>query len=391
MVCRLGEAVPGLMAWLTICHHRASTGRHWRGGVFLRHPVAAYASEALLELRTPTELAVDVRAPSPDYFYNVLRDSIEDLMTRRWPGLRYTLHIPCPGRAADGSPCYDPIPVDGLLARRAAGDTHDRCLRCRTELDVSMLLTGFSYPRLSLRPELDRLHAEVAEVAQVAEVAEVAGVAGVRSRVNELKAGAADAADVIRRILRAVTTEATDCPRLFTLTPADPSSFQRPGLDQGHYRLVLWCEHPGHWHPWPAATYAIEQPAVLRIARYAALVFTALRLVAAIALSVTGVILTPDELQQAQNQIELMTRLIAALPSQQTDDQPDLATPGSAHQLTLAQAQAWSVVRSLILEHDPGRAFAGLRRVRAPSGEFLWVCPRDHLDYDPGLPSIPAS
>jgi internalin A len=251
-------------------------------------------------------------------------------------------------------------------------------MQCRTKHDLSTLLTGFSQPVLSLQPELDRLHAEVADV---------------QSGVNELKADAADTADTIRRILHAVTTEITDCPRLFTLTPADPSGFRRLRLDQRHYRLVLWCEHPGHWHPWPAASYAIDQPRerILRIAPYATLVFKALQLVAPIASAVAGVILTPDELQHAQNEIQLMTTLITAFPSQEADDQPDLATAASAHQITLAQGQAWRAVRNLILEHDPGRAFGDLRRVQAPSGEFLWVCPRDHLQYDPGLPGIPAS
>ena len=104
LVCRLSEPAPGLIPWLTVRHHRDSTGRHWRRGVFLRHPIAAYASEALLELRGSTELAVEVRAPSPDLYFNVLRDSIEDLITRRWPGLNYRLYIPCPGKTADGSP-----------------------------------------------------------------------------------------------------------------------------------------------------------------------------------------------------------------------------------------------------------------------------------------------
>ena len=75
--------------WLTVRHHRASTGTHWRRGVFLRHPIAAYASEALLELRSNDDLALEVRAPSPDLYFNVLRDSIEDLILRRWPGLNY--------------------------------------------------------------------------------------------------------------------------------------------------------------------------------------------------------------------------------------------------------------------------------------------------------------
>jgi len=361
MVCQLGEPAPGLIAWLTVRHHRASAGRHWRDGVFLRHPIPGYASEALVELRTPTQLEIDVRAPSPGYFFSVLRDSIEDLITRRWPGLRYTLHIPCPAPTAAGPPCADPIPVDGLLARREKGDTSCRCPRCRTQHDLSLLLTGLARPALSLQPELDRLHA---------------GVASVRSGVNDLRADAADLADTIRRILLAVTTEATDCPRLFTLTGD---------------RLVLWCEHPGHWHPWPVASYAIGQRDVLRAAAYATLVFKALRLVSPLASAVAGVVLTPGELQDVQNQVRLTTTVIAALPGQETGDQPDLATPGSARQITLAQGQAWRAARRLILEHDPGRAFGDLRRVPAPSGEFLWVCPRHYPRYEPGLPRIPAS
>ena len=92
---------------------------HWRRGVFLRHPIAAYASEALLELRGSSELAVEVRAPSPDLYFNVLRDSIEDLITRRWPGLDYHLFIPCPGNRR--------ITVPGQFPpRRAAADTRER-------------------------------------------------------------------------------------------------------------------------------------------------------------------------------------------------------------------------------------------------------------------------
>ena len=76
MICQLSEPAPGLMAWLTVRQYRASTGMYWRNGVFLRHPNAAYASEALMEQRSPGELIVEVRAPSPDLFFNVLRDSV---------------------------------------------------------------------------------------------------------------------------------------------------------------------------------------------------------------------------------------------------------------------------------------------------------------------------
>ena len=91
LTCRLTEPAPlpapGLIAWLTVRHHGASTGKHWRNGVFLRHPNAMYASEALLELTNPRELAIEVRAPSPDLFLHVLQDTVEDLIRKRWPGL----------------------------------------------------------------------------------------------------------------------------------------------------------------------------------------------------------------------------------------------------------------------------------------------------------------
>src|SRR5262249_32864619 len=158
--------------------------------------------------------------------FNVLRDSIEDLMTRRWPGLNYELLIPCPAMIADGSQCRSLIPMEGLLGYREENETYYRCMRCRTKHDLSELLTGFAQPVLSLQPELERLHERIADV---------------ESGVNDLKAHAADTADTIRRILRAVTTEITDCPRLFTLTPQHPTGSQRLRLDQRHYRLTLWC------------------------------------------------------------------------------------------------------------------------------------------------------
>jgi hypothetical protein len=129
LLCRMSEPAPGLIQWLTVCHHRDSTDVYWRRGVFLRHRIAACGSEALLELRGSTELAVQVRAPSPDLYFNVLRDSIEDLITRRWPGLGYRLHIPCPGTNADGSPCTGVFPLDGpdaqarLLSVMTTSDT----------------------------------------------------------------------------------------------------------------------------------------------------------------------------------------------------------------------------------------------------------------------------
>jgi internalin A len=377
LICQLTEPVPGLMAWLTVRHHRASTGKHWRTGVFLRHPIAAYASEALVELRTPIQLTVDVRAPSPDLLFNVLRDSIEDLITRRWPGLDYALFVPCPTRGSEGLSCHGQFPLKFLLGYREQGGTHAPCHECFVNWEISELLTGFAQPELSLQPQLDQLQDQVADVA---------------SGVNRLESHAAETADSMRRILGAVASEITDCPRLFTVTQENRSTLQRLRFYQRHYRVVLWCEHPGHWHPWFPASYSFDQARdwLVRIGPYATLVFKALQLVVPVAVSAAGVLLSTEQFKQAQHQLDLMKTLVADLPEQKISDEFELI--GShARQLTPAVGQAARALRVSLFEHDLTRAFGDLRRVQAPSGEFIWVCPDHYSEYDPGLPSIPGS
>ncbi|HET7013461.1 MAG TPA: COR domain-containing protein [Streptosporangiaceae bacterium] len=377
LACQLSEPVPGLIAWLTVRHHRAATGRHWRSGVFLRHPISAYASEALIELAAPDLLTVEVRAPSPDYFFNVLRDSIEDLMTRRWPGLNYELLIPCPGYAKDGTRCAAVISMSGLLAYREEGETHYRCMQCRTRHDLAALLTGF--PSTELQPELKLIHTAITRVERE-----------VHSGLASVGAQAAETANIMRKVLIAVTTEFGDCPRLFTLTRRNPSGAARLRVDQDHYRLTLWCEHPGHPHPWPNAIYEIAKPKqwILSVAPAATIILKILRLATPVAAAVTGAILTPTQLQHAQAELQLATTLAQVLPEYDPARDPELDSRAQAP-LAPAQGQAWRAIRTVIFEHDPTHSFGDLRRVQASSGEFLWVCPDHYSDYDPGLPAIP--
>lgn len=386
LVCKLKEPVPGMIAWLTVRHHHCSTGRHWRNGVFLRHPIAAYESEALVELRTSTELAVEVHAPSPDLFFNVLRDSVEDLITHRWPSLGYEMWVPCPTLTDDGRPCPGQFPLNGLLGYRERGGTSAHCWRCQLDHHLSKLLTGFAQPDVPLQPELERLQSQVADVA---------------SEVNHLIDYAADTADSMRRVLRVVGSEVTDCPRLFTLTSRNPKGSWPWSPFRRHYRLVLWCEHPDHWHPWLPASCLLDQPKdwLVRISPYAILVFKALQLVVPIAGAVADVILTGEQLEQARHELEATITLVGDLfdqadkPIKNFDkkDQPKQyisSLGGSADQLTPAQGQALRAIRFLLFKQDPVRAFGDLRRVQAPSGEFLWVCTNHYAEYNPPLPRI---
>ena len=378
MVCRLSEPVPGLMAWLTVRHHHASTGKYWRTGVFLRDPIAAYSSEALMELRTPGQLVVDVRAPSPDLFFNVLRDSIENLIIHRWPGLNYELAIPCTTRSVDGQQCRGQFPLNGLLRYREQGGVSAHCWDCDCDQNLSTLLTGFDHRGLIPRPALEQLQEQLTDV-----------VRGVR----RLEGYAADTADNIRRILGAVTSEVTDCPRLFTVRREKPTGMQRLRPDQLRHTVTLWCEHPGHWHPWPQAEYSLSQPRewLIRMAPYAILLFRALQLVAPIAEPVAGLLLTGEQLRHIQDELKLMAIVVEDLPSRQLEDQGEVSASDTAIPLSPAEGQALRGFRIWLFEHDHMRGFGGLRRVQSISGEFLWICPQHYVQYDPGLPRIPGN
>ena len=380
LVCQLTEPAPGLMAWLTVRHHRAATGRHWRTGVFLRHPVSVYDSEALLELIAPTQLAVEVRAPSPDLYFHVLSDSIEELIARRWPGLSYELFIPCPGAKVDGSRCMALIPMNGLRIYRQEEDTHFRCLDCGMKHEVSVLLTGFTQSAAASQSAMGLLK----EIA---------------SGVSRIEGRAADVANTLRQVLRVVSTEITDCPRLFTLTPVDHKGLWYRVVGKQRYHLVLWCEHPGHWHPWTEASYSINQSNewVLRIQPYLTLVFIALRLVVPVAASVAGVLMTAGQLEHARSELELMTTLANELPKRSISrtinfpDEYDLPAENVAGHLSPSEGAALRGIRTVIFNHDPMKEFGGMRRVLTAAGDFLWVCPEHYADYDPGLPTIPGA
>jgi internalin A len=372
LVCETDEPAPGLMAWLTVRHHRASVGRHWRSGVFLRHAVAAYDSEALLELTTDRLLVVQVRAPSPDLFFNVIRDSIEDLLTHRWPGLNYRLYIPCPTSSAVGKICPERFSLDGLLRLREHGHTTRTCEGCVIEYDIAYLLTGFALPIHPLRSDFDRLSGEIRAVGR---------------GVSELRRYAADIANVMHLMLKAIAVEVDDCPRLFTVSDASAGVLRRR-----QHRITLWCEYPGEWHAVAEAAYEVRKPSrLLEIAPYASLVFKALRLAFPIASRLAGVVFSEEQFKQSERELQLMEAIIERLPVNLATSGWEIETSQGPTKLTLAEGQALRALRQLLREQDPARAYGGLRRVMAETGEFLWVCPEHYLAYDPGLPTIPGA
>lgn len=165
---------------------------------------------------------------------------------------------------------------------------------------------------------------------------------------------------------------------------------ERARLTRERYRLVLWCEHPGHWHSWPAASYLLTKPRdwLPSIRPYALLIFKALRLMAPITAAVAGVVLTEEQLKHAEREIELMKVVVETLPHEDPGPDELHELPGS--HIRPVEGQGLRALRAILLAADPTRAFGGLRRVHTTSGEFLWVCDVHYREYDPGLPRLPG-
>jgi hypothetical protein len=390
--CKLSEPAPGLIPWLTVRHHRASTGTHWRRGVFLRHPIGAYRSEAILELLGDDELSLEVRAPSPDLYFNVLRDSIEDLITARWRGLRYELLVPCPGGKDGGTRCDGQFPLTGLIGIRENGLAAVACMRCYQQYEISALLTGFTMPEQPLSATVQEMSRQVIELTASAGEPR-ARVSGPEMTAAGIAGQAADIAGTVRRVNRTLSTEVTDCPRLFTLGRRPRSLIDRLRFHQEHYLLTLWCEHPGYEHPWDQATYELDRAKEwsAQIAQYARLVVDTLQLIVPVAAAIDLASRPAATRDDVSARLDVMQSIVDALPVTFWD-----ATFGAfadsntdAGQLSHSEGQALRAVRKVLFEADPAHAFGDMRRVQSPAGDVLWVCPRHYPEYDPGLPVLP--
>ncbi len=85
----------------------------------------------------------------------------------------------------------------------------------------------------------------------------------------------------------------------------------------------------------------------------------------------------------------MMKTIVDALPDNQVKELATASPALPGAQITAAEGDALRALRVIIFEHDPVRRFGGMRRVQAPSGDFLWVSPRHHAEYDPGLRRFP--
>lgn len=375
LVCVMDETPPGLVPWMIVRTHEYAyemAGRrlHWQKGMFLRNK---RHGEAMLEARG-SEFHLYAEAIWPEYFMNILSQTLDKLIGDNWPGLRgrYTFSVPC--RHADGSEaCRGRFNIVALRQFLDEGDEKIRCQVCRTRQNILDLLFGFQdeEPREQLARIEDKL------------------VLGFDVMLNEFAGLESRLANYVMAIMRAMANEAKEGPRLFDIRPAG-GSWLRPFKER--YRLRLWCEAENCQHPVleeGKGSYEFEATRewVTRVAPYASFVAGVLKTLVPMIAPAVDIRFGKDTIKNlgVEEHLNLMKEITGVVA-----EGVKVADAGQVRREMLSEGERSGLLalHSLLRTLDPHQARLGLQRISTYTGDFLWLC-RTH--YELSQPRIPET
>ncbi|HEU4794878.1 MAG TPA: hypothetical protein VFT02_04560, partial [Pyrinomonadaceae bacterium] len=375
MVYVMDEAPPGLVPWMIVRTHefafeQAGHRLHWQKGMFLRNRKDA---EAMLELRG-REFHLYAEAAWPEYFMNVLRQTLDKLVADNWPGMlnRYKFTVPCQHRT-DGDICAGRFDINALRAFHEDGDTTIRCQSCLTKQGIVELLYGFEDEEP--REQLARIESKLD-----------AGFYKLQKNVAELESRLAN---YVMAIMRAMANEAKDGPRLFDMQPVS-GNWRR--IFEEKFLLRLWCEAENCQHPVLEDDYGVYEIKTTRewvrqVAPYANFIAGVMKtLVPMVAPSLNLAFGKQTvEALHLSDHLDLMKEATGKL-----DDKLAIKDPGRLHQGVLNENERSGLLalHALLRELDPQHAKLGLHRVPTYTGDFLWLCAKH---YNLSQPRIPDS
>lgn len=379
VVCVMEESPPGLIPWMIVRTHEyiyqrlESDGKthrlHWQKGMFLRNQ---RHGEAMLELRD-RELHLYTEAVWPEYFTNVLQQTLHTLITETWPGLegRYHFAVPCPTEI-DNRACMGRFEISALRQFLEEGDTHYRCQSCRTRHEIVDLLYGFEDD--TTREQLTRIETKVDR-----------GFAEIQDNLAEWESRIAN---YTMGIMRAIANEAKAGPRLFTLEPID-GNWRRP-FDKG-YRLHLWCEAENcqhRVHQPDLGVYEFEAPRdwVIKVAPYANLVSRVLKTVLPLPAPAANIYFGQAIMDDwaIQKSLDAMKEATGTLLKEEFS----VTEPGRLKDGLLTEAERSGILalHAFLREEDPHHQRLGLKRMPTYTGDYLWLC---ETHYQAAHPKIP--
>ncbi len=393
-------AAEGLFYQLIVRLHKFSLGRlnyndsvHWQRGLVLDYD---YNGQALLE-HIGNDVHITVRAPSPPTFLAILTYEVKWLVENFWEGLRCEVVVPCVEPCGKDEPGRGVFEVQKLIAFKRQGMTVFPCWvsGCNQAQEIDCLLQNAPAAR---RVSIEQLVAQGFDQMRTR-------LDGVREQLNQQDRDAAErfqvldqndrrimsqVEDAFRGLMHALTDEAKEGPRLFSIHPADSGWLDLPRLISKKFRLTLWCEHSRL--PLPVlngekdkhGVYEIEVPRdwFMKAAPFLKLLTSTLSLVLPVASSTIKLALDDaaykrieKELDLAQKTIDSVSKGLDNAKSFLKQSPPDVEHDEAirAQGAILRQLQVW------LKEKDP--SFGGLVRVQNKRHEFLWVHPQFETEY----------
>lgn len=375
MVYVMNEAPPGLVPWMIVRTHEYAYEQdghrlHWQKGMFLRN---RRHGEAMIELRG-REFHLYTEAVWPEYFMNILRQTLSKLVSDNWPGMRdrYSFTVPCRNRTNHGM-CPGRFDISALRDFLEDGDETIRCQSCRTKQNIVELLYGFEDEEP--REQLARIESKLD-----------AGFEKVQKDVAELESRLAN---YVMAIMRAMANEAKEGPRLFDIQPVS-GNWHR--IFEGKYRLRLWCEAENCQHPVLDEDRGVYEVATTRewvrhVAPYANFIAGVMKTLVPMVAPSVNLLFGPKTVEALNltDHLDLMKEVTGNL-----DTELMIKDPAHLQQGVLSDIERSGLLalHALLRELDPQQAKMGLHRVPTYTGDFLWLCTTHYNLSQPRIPDV---
>lgn len=403
-ICRVVEdrsgqsaSAEGLFFQLIVRLHKYSLGRvnfheslHWQRGLVLDDD---YNGRALLE-HTGNDVKITVRAAYPEAFLSVLTREVKWLVESFWAGLRCDVMVPCVepcGKKAPGNGLFE---VGKLIESKKKRRPEYSCPVCNDWQNIDCLLRNAPADRppaaIELQAGYQAFREELSGVRAL--LVEQHGVAmhqfhGLNIMTLRLLSKVDDA---FAGIMTALTDEAKEGPRLFSMEPMEPGFFDKPKWISQKFRITLWCEH-SRLPVWALGdgdnrgVYEMDIPRdwFVKAAPFIKILGTTLSLALPVASAATKVLLDDSAFKTIGVKLDLGQKSVESLIKAGEKIGHWLGEDGGAgiepegviraENSTLRQLHAW------LKDKDPG--FGGLVRVQNKRQEFLWVHPLFEGEY----------
>ncbi len=387
----------GLFYQLVVRLHRYSLGStnyhdsiHWQRGLVLDHE---YNGRALLEHKG-NDIRITVRAPYPERFLTMLTEEVKYLVESFWEGLRCNVMVPCMTPCGKNAPGTGLFEVEKLIDSKRKNRPEYPCTVCNEWQDIDQLLRNAPAASPAAVNELLGNH-ELLQVLRGMRILMIDQHEKSKERFDQLDAGQREllskADEAYEGLMKALTDEAKEGPRLFSFYPVDRSRFNPKSWTKTKFRLMLWCEHSRRpvfiLDRVDSKTGIIEVELTRDWFKKAApwLKFLTGTLSLVLPVSISGIKLEMDEAayKAIEEQLDFSQKIIDA---SLTGAEKSLTWLGGSDKALPEHDDAVRAtggllreLHAIIKEKDP--SFGNLVRVRNKRQEFLWVHPQFGGEY----------